>query len=58
MKEKERRKKEERARKEQQARKRGEIKGRQVKQDKRNAGMTEKKSATRRAVEEKHLSKC
>ena len=35
-----------------------EEKGRQVKQDKRNAGMTEKKSATRRAVEEKHSSKC
>ena len=28
-----------------------------MKQDKRNAGMTEKKSATRRAVEEKHLRK-
>ena len=34
-----------------------EKKGRQVKQDKRIAGITEKKSATRRAVEEKHLRK-
>ena len=34
-----------------------EKKGRQVKQDKRIAGITEKKSTTRRAVEEKHLRK-
>ena len=34
-----------------------EEKGRQVKQDKRNVGMTEKKSVTRRAVEGKHLRK-
>ena len=34
-----------------------EKKGRQVKQGKRIAGITEKKSATRRAVEEKHLRK-